>query len=145
MAEPTVVKRLEHAVRAYIDACNDGDATVIAACFCPEAVHYIPSSPKWSGAGTIGNNFTKMVRELGYRWTVDQLLVDDDRCAVALEWSSYRNPEHTRIVRGVDWIVFDPQTLRIREIRPYIASPPHPDLARHEQKDFDYVGRGYPA
>ena len=53
----------------------------IAACFVPEAVHYFPSCRKWVGAATIGNNFTKRVQEEGHCWTVDQLIIDADRCA----------------------------------------------------------------
>jgi len=46
MAQPTPAQRMEHVIRTYIQACNDADAAVIAACFCPEAVHYfhIPSN-----------------------------------------------------------------------------------------------------
>jgi methyltransferase len=65
--------------------CNPADAPVIAACFVPEAVHYFPSRPKWVGATTIGHNFTKRVQEEGHCWTVDQLIIDADRCAAALE------------------------------------------------------------
>jgi methyltransferase len=144
MAKPMVAERLEQIIRTYIQACNDADAEAIAACFCPDAIHYSPWNPRWSGAVTIGNNFAKMVRELGYCWTVDQLLVDADRCAAALEWSSFRDREHSRIVRGVDWFVFEPETFLIREVRPYLASPVHKDIARHELQDFDYGRRGYP-
>ena len=144
MAQLTSAQRMEQVIRTYIQACNDADAEAITACFCPGAIHYGPSMPKWSGAATIGSNFAKMVRELGYCWTVDQLLVDIDRYAVALEWSSFRNREHTRIVRGVDWFVFQPETFRIQEVRPYLAAPVRADVASHELQDFDYAGRGYP-
>ena len=40
MSEKTVAAGIEQAVKAYIRACNDGDAETIAACFCSEAVHY---------------------------------------------------------------------------------------------------------
>jgi hypothetical protein len=49
-----------------------------------------------------------------------------------------------RIVRGVDWFVFEPHTLCIQEIRPYAAAPIDPDKPRQELLDFDYVERGYP-
>ena len=112
-------------------------------CFCSEAVHYSPWTPKWSGAATIGNNFAKVVREQGISWTVDQLLIDVDQSAAALEWTGF-NRQQARIVRGVDWFVFEPHTLCIQEIRPYAAAPIHPDKPRQELLDFDYVGRGYP-
>ena len=142
MAEPTPAQRIEQLIRAYIQACNDGGATAIAACFCPDAVHYLPGMPKWSGADTIGGNFAKRVKVLGLCWTVDQMLVDVERCGAALEWTRF--DRDARVVRGVDWFAFEPQTVRIREVRPYFAVLPGTDLARQEMQDFDYAGRGYP-
>ena len=142
MAGPTLAQRVEQVIRTYIQACNDADANAIAACFCPDAVHYLPAAPKWSGAATIGDNFAKRVRELGLCWTVDQVLVDVERCAAALEWTRF--DRNARVVRGVDWFVFEPQTVRIHEVRSYFAVSPRPDLARQEMQDFDYAGRGYP-
>jgi hypothetical protein len=142
MAEPNSAQRIERAVGTYIQACNDAHADGVAACFCPDAVHYHPGFPKWAGAATIGDNFVKRVLELGQYWTVDQVLVDVERCAAALEWTRF--DRDARVVRGVDWFVFEPQTLRIREIRPYFAVSPRPDLVRQEMQDFDYAGRGYP-
>jgi hypothetical protein len=43
MAQPAPAQRMEHVIRTYIQACNDADAAAIAACFCPEAVHYFPA------------------------------------------------------------------------------------------------------
>jgi hypothetical protein len=73
---------------------------------------------------------------------VDQVLVDVARPAAALEWTRFDRA--ARVVRGVDWFVFEPQTIRIREVRPYFAVLPRPDLTRQEMQDFDYAGRGYP-
>ena len=144
MAQPTPAQRMEHVIRTYIQACNDADAAAIAACFCPEAVHYLPPPRlKWSGAATIGSHFAQIVREQGVCWTVDQLLIDVDRCAAALEWTRF-DRYHAQIIRGVDWVVFEPQTWCIQEVRPYTAAPVHPDMARQEFADFDYAGRGYP-
>jgi methyltransferase len=131
-------------IRTYIQACNDADAEAIVACFCPEAVHYFSSMPKWIGAITVSSNFAKRVEKQGHRWTVDQLLIDVDRCAAALEWTML-DRQHARVIlRGVDWIAFEPQTFRIREIRPYTAAPVRLDIAQQELRDFDYAGRGYP-
>ena len=105
MSEPTVATGIEQAVKAYIRACNDGDAETIAACFCSDAVHYFPTGPKWSGASTIGANFSKRVRELGHLWTVDKVLVDADRRAAVLEWTQFA--KNGRVLRGVDWFVFE--------------------------------------
>jgi methyltransferase len=144
MADLTAARRIEQIIRTYIEACNNADARAIAACFCSDAdaVHYIPWLAKWSGADTIGGNFAERVRERGLRWTVDQLLVDVERCSAILEWTQF---DWTgRVVRGVDWFVFEPHTLEIREIRSFIAAAPRPDAARQELQDFDYAGRGYP-
>jgi hypothetical protein len=142
MAEAFTAARIEQLIRTYIQACNDADPKAIGACFCPDALHYGPGASKWSGAAAIGDNFAKRVQEQGHCWTVDQVLVDIERCAAALEWTRF--DRKARIVRGVDWLVFEPRTLRIREIRPYFAIPPNPDAARQELRDFDYAGRGYP-
>src|SRR6266511_4236455 len=143
MVQPTPAQRMEHVIRTYIQACNDADAEAIAASFCPDAVHYFPSRLKWSGAATIGSNFAQRVREQGHCWTVDQLLIDGDRCAAALEWTRF-DRQQAQIVRGVDWFVFEPQAWRIQEVRPYTAAPVQPDMARQEFLDFAYAGRGYP-
>jgi methyltransferase len=142
MAEPTPAQRVEQAVRAYIQACNDADADAIAACFHPDGVHYHPGFSKWAGAVTIAENFVKRVQELGQYWTVDEVLVDVQRHGAVLEWTRFDRT--ARVVRGVDWCVFEPQTIGIREVRPYYAVSPRSDLARQEMQDFDYARRGYP-
>lgn len=141
MADPTLAERIEKVIRTYIQACNDPDAKAIAACFCADAVHYFPHTRKWSGAGAIADNFARRVQELGHCWTVDQVLVDVERYAAALEWTRF--DRDGRLVRGVDWFVFEPQTINIREVRPYAATF-RTDLASQELQDFDYAGRGYP-
>ena len=143
MAQPPIAQRMEQVIRTYIQACNDGDAKAIAACFGPEAVHYFPWQAKWLGAATIGGNFAKRVQEQGVSWTVDQVLADVDRHAAILEWTRF-NRQTGQVLRGVDWFVFEPQTFSIQEVRCYTAAPVHPDMARQELQDFDYPGRGYP-
>jgi len=135
---------MEHVIRTYIQACNDADAEAIAASFCPDAVHYFPSRLKWSGAATIGSHFARRVRERGICWTVDQLITDVDRCAATLEWTEFIRQPAQIVLRGVDWFIFEPQTLCIQEVRSYTATPIHLDMARQELLDFDYAGRGYP-
>jgi uncharacterized protein (TIGR02246 family) len=112
MGQPTLAQRMEQVIRTYIQACNDGDAEAIAACFCPDAVQYGPSIPKWSGAVTIGANFAKMVQEVGRSWTVDQLLVDTDRCGAALEWTAF-NREDTRQTWPRVWLKLDGSESRL--------------------------------
>jgi methyltransferase len=145
MAQGSVAQRIERLIRESIRACNLADTNAIAACFTPDAVHYFPTgySPKWSGASTIAENFSMVVRERRRCWTVDQVLVDVERYAGVLEWTSFAGHSDS-IMRGVDLFLFDPQTLRIQEVRPYTAAPVQPDMARQELGDFDYAGRGYP-
>ncbi len=142
MSQSTIAANIERAIRSYIGACNGGDEDAIAACFARDAVHYFPTGPKWSGAATIAGNFSKGVRARGLIWTIDQVAVDAERLEGVLEWSQFETSG--RVLRGVDWFVFEPGSVRIREIRAYGAAPVQPDLAVQELRDFDYAGRGYP-
>ena len=135
---------MERAIRTYIDACNAADAGEISRCFCSDAVHYGPGISKWTGASTIGANFAMRVFETKQWWTVDQVLTDANRSSAALEWTRF-DPSRQQILRGVDLFVFQPETLLIREVRPYFAVRPALDKPRQELMDFDYAGRGYPA
>jgi SnoaL-like domain len=145
MAEPTPAQRMEHVILAYFRASNAADATAIAACFRPEAVHYYPSPfPKTSGAADIAHFFATRVPELGIFFTLDQLFTDVDRCAAVVEWTMFRSKPTPFTRRGVDVYVFDPQTWLIQEIRAYSAAPLDSEMPRQELMDFDYEGRGYP-
>jgi methyltransferase len=104
MAELVFAQRIEHVIRAYIEACNEADTQAIAACFMPNPVHYFPANAKWCGAATISAGLADRVKQLGECRTVDQL----------------------RVLRGVDWFVFEPQSVRIREIRSYLATQVQP-------------------
>ena len=125
MAQPTPAQRMEHVIRVYIQACNDADANAIAACFGPEAIHYSPAGPKWAGAAIIGHHFATRVREQGQGWTVDHLVIDADRCTATLAWTRF-DRHHARILRGVDGVVFEPQTFHMQEVRPYTSAPSIP-------------------
>jgi SnoaL-like domain len=145
LAQPKPAQRMEQVVRTYIQACNDADAEAIAACFCPNAVHYFPPPfPKLAGAAAIGTFFAKRVPELGIYYTVDELLIDVDRCTTILEWTMFVQKPTPLIRRGVELYVFDQQTWRIQEIRGYTAAPLDSGLPRQEFQDFDYASRGYP-
>jgi SnoaL-like protein len=138
MSGSTIAAKIERAIRSYIHACNEGGEEAISACFAPDAVHYFPTGPKWSGAATIAGNFSKGVKARGLVWTVDQIAVDPDRLTAVLEWSQYETAD--RVLRGVDWFVFEAGAGRIREIRAYAAAPVQPELAAQELRDFDYAG-----
>ena len=98
---------MEPVVRNYFRACKDVDARGVAACFCPDAVHYFPGRARLVGAEAIGNAIVRCVQEQGGYWTVDQVLTDIGRHAAAVEWSkSYRRPD--RISRGSEFYTFDP-------------------------------------
>jgi hypothetical protein len=72
---------------------------------------------------------------------VDQLAVDADRLAVALEFTAFDGAG--RIYRGVEWYDFESGSLLIRDIRRYYAVM-HRGVGRQELEGFDYAGRGYP-
>jgi hypothetical protein len=142
MTAPSLDQQLEQAIRHYIDACNAAAAAAISACFVPDATHYFPQTQKWSSADAIGTSFSRWVAQTGRRWTVDQILTDADRCAAILEWTQFDPP--ARVLRGVDWFLFERERLRIREIRCYFAARPDLQVARQELQSFDYGARGYP-
>jgi len=144
MARSSLALRMEEVIRAFIHSSSRANVKAIAECLSPEAVHYFPSGfgPKWTGASIIASNIANLVHERGLCWTADRVLIDADRCAGALEWTSFIR-ERDSIVRGVDWFVFDPQNFRIQEVRTYRAAI-HPEKTRQELEDFDYAGRGYP-
>jgi len=117
MAAVTLAQRMEQIVRVYIQACNDGDAGAIAACFSPDAIHHMPVNDRglesWRGASEIAARFEALVKASDRSWTVDQLISDADRHVAILEWTSLTR-ERDRLVRGVDWFDFEPKTLRIK-------------------------------
>jgi len=86
--------------------------------------------------------FCQSVHERGLYWTVDQIIADSSRSSAALKWTLF--DRQGRILRGVDWFVFEPETLRIREVRSYMAAGLGLEVDRQELREFDYAGRGYP-
>ena len=142
MVASTIAARMDSAIRGYIQACNDGDAQKIAAYLHQDATHYYPHLLKSVGASAIAAGFAKRVRENRVCWTVDQIVVDADRCIGVLEFTLFAG-EHL-ILRGLELYEFERDTVRILEVRPYTAAPVDFALARQELLDFDYAGRGYP-
>jgi len=143
MVAPTIAARMDQAVREYIQACNDGDMSRIAACLHTDAVHYYLNFPKIVGASTIATHFSKNVKNDGVCWTVNRIIVDTDHCIGVLEFTRFDGKD--RILRGLELYEFDPASLGILEIRPYTAAPIDFRLPRQELQDFDYAGRGFPA
>ena len=143
MAEQSLARRMEQVIRTYFEACKDADAKGVAACFCPDAVHYFPGRARWVGADAIGSGIAKLIQDQGGYWTVDQVLTDVERSAAVVEWSKFYR-QRDRIFRGLELYIFDPATVRIREIRGYYAAAPNAEKAVQELVDFDYAGRGYP-
>lgn len=142
MAPPSIAARMDQAIRGYIEACNEGDADKISAYLRADATHYYPNLPKFVGASVIAGNFARRVKENGVCWTVDQIVVDAARCIGVLEFTLFAGK--TLILRGLELYEFEPDTLRITEVRPYTAAPVDFGLPHQELQDFDYVGRGYP-
>jgi ketosteroid isomerase-like protein len=54
MAEHSLAEHMEQVVRNYFRACKNADAKGVAACFCPDAVHYFPGRARLVGAEAIG-------------------------------------------------------------------------------------------
>jgi methyltransferase len=138
--------RLEATIRTYFDGCNEADAAKMVACFTPDAVHYFPPGMyggAWRGARTIADNWVRFVHTRGSAWTIDRMLVDAASLQAVIEWTHWKTAEGTYL-RGDEWYRFDPETLRIGEIRAYYASPVDPSRPGLELDGFDYAGRGYP-
>lgn len=143
MAEPSLAQRMEQVVRDYFRACKEVDAKAVAACFCPDAVHYFPARAPLVGADAIADGILQLVRDQGGYWTVDRVVADVAQNAAAVEWTRFFR-QSDRIHRGFEFYVFEPGTVRIREIRGYYAAAFNPAMARQELVGFDYGGRGYP-
>ncbi len=138
---------MERLIRRYFDACNEGAAAKIAACFEPNAVHYFPPGMyegPFRGAATIAAKWSAAVENLGSYWTVDRVLCDPDTNQAVIEWSHFKTKQGT-LLRGDEWYVFDVESGLIREIRAYYAAPQDPSLTRVELEGFDYEARGYPS
>ena len=63
---------------------------------------------------------SKRVRDLGHLWTVDTVIVDADRHGASLEWTQFA--KNGRVLRGVDWFVFEAGSFRIRRFA--LTAPP---------------------
>ena len=65
-----------------------GSADGWAACFTPDANHYFPAgAPQGTfvGATAIAQGWADVVARLDSRWTIDHLVIDVERRAVAIE------------------------------------------------------------
>ena len=83
-----------------------------------------------------------MVDNFGSYWTIDCMAVDEFKSELVLEWTHFKTNQG-KVLRGSEWVVFDPASEKIQEIRAYYASPQEPNLPRLELGGFDYEGRGY--
>jgi hypothetical protein len=137
---------IEQTMRAYFEACNDGDVERIASFFVEDGVHYFPPGMyggPFVGGETIGERWAAAVEELGSIWTVDSVMTDPENARAAMEWTHFKTTDGT-VLRGDEWYEFDPETGLIEEIRAYYASPQDDSLSRLELEGFDYEGRDYP-
>ena len=136
----------EALVRRYFDACNAADFDALVGCFTADAVHYFPpglAGVPWRSAETIAHNWQECVATLGSQWTVDRLIVSHDSPEAVMEWTHWKNASGTAL-RGAEWYLFDPDSMRIAEIRAYYAAPADREATVNELVGFDYAGRGYP-
>ena len=136
---------LELRIRNYFDACNTGDADLIAGHFEPDASHYFPRGvPQGTlaGAHEIGKVWAKFVKQFNSQWSVDHVLVDASRLEAVIEWT------HTKqklgvYLRGDEWYRFSERGL-ITEIRAYYACPSPGGSKSYELGDYPYTELGYP-
>jgi hypothetical protein len=139
-------EEMERTMRAYFEACNDGDVDRIASFFVEDGVHYFPPGMyggPFVGGRTIGERWAEAVDRLGSVWTVDRVMTDPENARAVMEWTHFKTDDGT-VLRGDEWYEFDPETGLIEEIRAYYASPQDPSLDRLELEGFDYEERGYP-
>jgi methyltransferase len=142
MSTNPVAQQMDRMVGAYFDACSREDPCAIAACFAPDAVHYLPHLPPFLSGGAIGAAIVADLRNRGGQYFIDRVFCDVEQRVASVEWTrSFQQPD--RVLRGFEICEFDPATMLIREIRGYYAAAPSPDKARHEIVGFDYQGRGY--
>ena len=137
--------QMRKTVQKYYDGCNEGDVAKIKECWTPEGVHYFPPGMyegPFRGAQKIGEKWKHMVDNFGSYWTIDCMAVDESKSELVLEWTHFKTNQG-KVLRGSEWVVFDPASERIKEIRAYYASPQDPNLSRLELGGFDYEGRGY--
>jgi SnoaL-like domain len=142
MAINPIAEKMEQIVAAYFDACNTADTKAIAACFAPGAVHYFPHAAPVSGGDRIGEMVVQTILTKGGKYFIDRMLAIAEQHAAVVEWSRTFD-EKDRIVRGLEFYEFDPDTCLIREIRGYFAAPFNTEEARNELIGFDYTGREY--
>ena len=136
----------EGLMRRYFDACNAADYDALLACLTPDAVHFFPpglDGVPWRSADSIARGWHECVATLGSQWTVDRLIVSHDSPEAVMEWTHWKNASGTAL-RGAEWYVFEPESVRIVEIRAYYAAPADRDVRVSELVGFDYAGRGYP-
>jgi ketosteroid isomerase-like protein len=137
--------QMEATIRTYFDGCNEADAEKMRSCLADDAVHYFPAgAPQgpFVGAEAIARGWREAVGRLDSRWTVDHVLVDEERREAVIEWTHFK-PATGAHLRGDEWYRFDEDGL-ITEIRAYYACPPGSAPQNHELGGFDYAGRGYP-
>lgn len=137
-------EQIEAVTRRYYAGCNEADTDKIASCLTPDAVHYFPvGAPQgtFRGAAAIADGWRAFVAEFGSVWTIDDLVIDEQRGSVAIEWTHFKTKPGVRL-RGIELCRFEDG--RIAEIRACYACPV-PDPGRSfELGDFDYSDRGYP-
>ncbi|MBL6752567.1 MAG: nuclear transport factor 2 family protein [Nevskia sp.] len=137
---------MQNWVRAFLAACNAGDAARIAGYFEADATRYFPigrHGRPCQGAQEIGRRIAAAVKQHACVWTFDQMLCEPDSRRAVLEWSMVGNTR-PGVLRGTDWYQFS-QCGLIQELRTYFAAAPDPAQAAAELQEFDYAGHGYAA
>lgn len=105
-------------VLAYFDACTNGSAADIAACFAPDAAIYDTVAPPVRGARIIAESVVALRTAMqGGRWTVDSIVAEGT--VAAIEWTFRgRRSGMPAVLRGSEHYRLDADG-RIEEIRQY--------------------------
>lgn len=136
---------LEVVIRRYYEGCNRADREMMLSTLTPDATHYFPDgAPQgpFQGAHAIAAGWVEAVGRLDSRWTIDRLVVDEQRDEAVVEWTHFKPPQGT-LLRGAEWVCFDARGL-ITEIRAYYACPPASPPRTHTLGGFNYLQRHYP-
>jgi len=129
MSPNPIARKMQHMVSACFEACRKQDASAIAACFAPGAVHYFPTRQPLLGGSAIGTFIVDDLRNRGGEYFFDRIFTDVEQSTAAVEWSRTFN-ESDRILRGFAFYQFDTELTLIR--RAYFAAAP--DLNKHQMR-----------
>lgn len=135
--------QMERTIRIYFDGCNEADVDKMAAQFTPDGVHYFPPGldGPWVGATVIGQNWRRLVLEIGSAWSIERMIIEPESNQAVIEWTHWKT-KLGGYLRGDEWYKFDPETGLITEIRAFYASASD-GRSEVTMQGYDYEREGY--